>query len=119
MQIFPSHDALSERYRKTLYYGRLPETDRPSLPFTQLAVEQFTSCGLDALGEKLGRLDAARAGDITRNACAGPNSLVLALLLASVPELVDNLGDSFDSSILFTILTSSIRQLSKADGVIP
>jgi len=79
-QIFPSHDALSERYCKTLYYGRLPETDRPSLPFTQLAVEQFTSCGLDALGEKLGRLDAARAGDITRNACAGPNSLVLALL---------------------------------------
>merc|ERR1719273_1134500 len=79
-QIFPSHDALSERYCKTLYYGRLPETDRPSLPFTQLAVEQFTNVGLDALGDSLGRLDMARAADISRQACAGPNSLVLALL---------------------------------------
>merc|ERR1712183_537730 len=48
-QIFPSHDALSDRFCKTLYYGKLPTSDRPSL-------------------------------DITRNACAGPNSLVLALL---------------------------------------
>merc|ERR1712107_732540 len=29
---------------------------------------------------KLGRLDMARAADISRQACAGPNSLVLALL---------------------------------------
>merc|ERR1719209_2878992 len=79
-QVFPDHTAAETRYTRSLYYGALPATDRPSLPFTQLAVEQFTSCGLDALGEKLGRLDAARAGDITRNACAGPNSLVLALL---------------------------------------
>merc|ERR1712004_658604 len=46
----------------------------------RLAVDQFTSSGLDALGQKLGRLDMARAADISRQACAGPNSLVLALL---------------------------------------
>merc|ERR1711936_609808 len=79
-QIFPSHDALSDRFCKTLYYGKLPTSDRPSLNFTHVAVNQFTSSGLDALGQKLGRLDMARAADISRQACAGPNSLVLALL---------------------------------------
>jgi len=79
-QIFPSHDALSDRFCKTLYYGKQPHSDRPSLPFTNIAVDEFTNVGLDALGEKLGRLDMTRAADITRNACAGPNSLVLALL---------------------------------------
>eukprot|EP00092_Neocalanus_flemingeri_P003301 GFUD01003533.1.p1 GENE.GFUD01003533.1~~GFUD01003533.1.p1 ORF type:complete len:489 (+),score=178.89 GFUD01003533.1:154-1620(+) len=79
-QIFPSHSAQTSRFCKTLYYGKLPTSDRPSLPFTQLAVDQFTNVGLDALGEKLGRLDMARAADISRNACAGPNSLVLSLL---------------------------------------
>jgi hypothetical protein len=75
-QIFPAHDALSERVEKTLYYGRLPSTDRPSLPLTQLAVEQFASVGL----EKLARLDISRASDMSRDAYAGPTSLVLALI---------------------------------------
>jgi len=79
-QIFPAHDALSDRFCKTLYYGKQPASDRPSLHFTNIAVDEFTNAGLDALGEKLGRLDMTRAADITRNACAGPNSLVLALL---------------------------------------
>merc|ERR1712106_248356 len=79
-QIFPTHDALSDRFCKTLYYGKQPTSDRPSLAFTNIAVDQFTNVGLDALGEKLGRLDMTRAADITRHACAGPNSLVLALL---------------------------------------
>jgi len=80
-QIFPEHEMMSDRFRKTLYYGKLPNGgDRPSLPLTQLAVEQFTGVGLDALGEKLGRLDIGRASDISRQSCAGPNSLVLALL---------------------------------------
>merc|ERR1719334_1611993 len=60
--------------------AKKPTTDRPSLPFTSIAVDEFTNVGLDALGEKLGRLDMSRAADITRSACAGPNSLVLALL---------------------------------------
>merc|ERR1711872_934513 len=79
-QIFPEHDAMTDRFCKTLYYGKQPASDRPSLAFTNIAVDEFTNVGLDALGEKLGRLDMSRAADITRNACAGPNSLVLALL---------------------------------------
>jgi len=75
-QIFPSHDVLCDRVRKTLYYGRMPPTDRPSLPLTQLAVEQFADVGLT----KLARLDMARAADMSREACAGPTSLVLALI---------------------------------------
>merc|ERR1719348_679753 len=72
---------MSERFCRTLYYGKLPSGgDRPSLPFTQVAVEEFTGVGLDALGEKLGRLSMSRAADMTWQACAGPNSLVLALL---------------------------------------
>merc|ERR1712168_750433 len=79
-QVFPEHTAAETRYTRSLYYGALPATDRPSLPLTRLAGDQFTSSGLDALGQKLGRLDMARAADIPRQACAGPNSLVLALL---------------------------------------
>merc|ERR1711963_282666 len=79
-QVFPEHTAAETRYTRSLYYGALPATDRPSLPLTRLAVDQFTSSGLDALGQKLGRLDMARAADISRQACAGPNSLVLAML---------------------------------------
>jgi len=79
-QIFPEHDELYERYRKTLNYSKLPVTDRSSLPLTQLAVETFTNVGLDALGDSLGRLDVGRAGEMTRSSCVGPSSLVLALL---------------------------------------
>lgn len=43
-------------------------------------MDQFTNVGLDALGEKLGRLDVSRAAEMTRSACVGPSSLVLALL---------------------------------------
>ena len=43
------------------------------MPLPRLAVDQFTSSGLDALGQKLGRLDMARAADISRQACAGEN----------------------------------------------
>lgn len=79
-QVFPAHESLNDRFCKTFYYGRLPATDRTSLPLTQLAVDRFTGVGLDALGSKLGRLDMGRAADISRNACASPTSLVLALL---------------------------------------
>merc|ERR1712212_1460975 len=70
-QVFPEHTAAETRYTRSLYYGALPATDRPSLPLTRLAVDQFTSSGLDALGQKLCRLDMARAADISRQACAG------------------------------------------------
>merc|ERR1712213_254409 len=54
-QVFPEHTESETRYTRSLYYGVLPAT--------RLAVDQFTSSGLDALGQKLGRLDMARAAD--------------------------------------------------------
>lgn len=77
-QVFPDHEEQTERLLKTLYYGKLPVSDRPSLPLTKFAVDQFTNVGLDGL--KLGRLDVGRAAEITRAACVCPSSLVLALL---------------------------------------
>lgn len=79
-QIFAEHDFLSERFRKTLYYGQLPSSDRPSLPMTELCVEHFKGIGADALEEKLDSLDMVRAAEITKNTCASPTSLILALL---------------------------------------
>jgi len=94
-QIFPSHDLLSERVRKTCYYGKLPPTDRPSLPLTKLAVEQFSMVGL----HKLSRLDISRAADMTRDACASPTSLVFSLiyldrLKRSCPEYLHNVSSA-------------------------
>jgi hypothetical protein len=94
-QIFPSHDLLSERVRKTCYYGKLPPTDRPSLPLTKLAVEQFSMVGL----HKLSRLDITRAADMTRDACASPTSLVFSLiylerLKRSCPEYLHNVSSA-------------------------
>ena len=85
-QVFPEHTAAKTRYTRSLYYVALPATDRPSLPLksfqleftlmsisfgvtvilTRLAVDHFTSSGLDALGQKLGTLNMARATDISR-----------------------------------------------------
>merc|ERR1712209_197271 len=40
-QVFPEHTESETRYTRSLYYGFLPATDRPSLPLTRLAVDQF------------------------------------------------------------------------------
>lgn len=80
-QIFEEHDALSQRFRKTMYYGQLPTSgDRFSLSMTELCVEQFNDMGLEALEAKLNKLDMERAAEITKNTCASPTSLILALL---------------------------------------
>lgn len=93
--IFPAHDVLSERLRKSCYYGKLPPTDRPSLALTQLAVEQFSMVGL----HKLSRLDVARAAEMSREACASPTSLVFALiyldrLRRNSPDFLQNISSA-------------------------
>jgi len=116
-QIFAEHDELYERYRKTLNYSKLPVTDRSSLPFTQLAVDTFTNVGLDALGDSLGRLDVARASEITRTACVGPSSLVLALL--SLARLRRNNPDyltTISSADLFLVSMMVASKFLHDDG---
>ncbi|XP_040564944.1 protein CNPPD1 [Lepeophtheirus salmonis] len=76
-QIFPNYDALSDRLRKTMYYGEtLPNYDTPSLSLTEFSVEEF------ARGEfrRLDQLSISRAAWISQEACASPTSLLIALL---------------------------------------
>ena len=55
--------------------------DRLSLPVTELCVSTFNNLGLiDQLETKLNRLDVGRAAELTKETCASPTSLVLALL---------------------------------------
>jgi len=91
VQIFPEHEVLDERLSKSLYYGReTPSCDRLSLPITELCVDYFNLAGfdttltgqsdLDMTKSRLDRLDVARAAAVSRETCASPTSLVLALV---------------------------------------
>merc|ERR1711981_949622 len=77
-QIWSDFEINTERFRKSLYYGKTPSSDRISLPVTELTVSEFDDLGLDDI--KLNRLDMNRAAEITRETCASPTSLVLAFM---------------------------------------
>lgn len=76
-QIFTDHLKLNERFKKTLYYGKLPATECPSLPLSDAALELFTKTvpngGLDVL-------DMHYAASVSRKACISPCSLILAIM---------------------------------------
>ncbi|XP_074662902.1 protein CNPPD1-like [Tubulanus polymorphus] len=72
----PEHRRLSERLRKTLYYGKSPTTDRPSYPMTQIAVEFFQG----AAPKQFGLIDESFASFASRRSCMSPCSLMLAML---------------------------------------
>lgn len=112
-QIFPEHDSLSDRVQKTLYYSRMPSTDRPSLPLTQLAVDQYAGVGL----KKLARLDIARAAEMSREAYAGPTSLVLALIyLDRLKKLNPEYLKTVSSADLFLISMMVASKFLHDDG---
>ncbi|KAL3269058.1 hypothetical protein HHI36_008141 [Cryptolaemus montrouzieri] len=75
MQI--DHQKYIARITKSLYYGKLPKTDRLSLPVTELAAELFSEA---QRGKSLERLHLNTASSISRNACVSPCSLILAML---------------------------------------
>lgn len=77
LQIFSDHLELSERIRKTLYYGKLPTTDRPSLALTGISVEMFSKV-LPNDGLKV--LDMHYAASVSRRACITPCSMMLAMV---------------------------------------
>lgn len=72
-----NHNEFFDRITKSLYYSKLPMTDRLSLPVTEFAAELFTEV---QKGCSLERLDVDEASRISRNACVSPCSFVLALL---------------------------------------
>jgi len=72
----PDHAELTERLRKTLYFGKSPTSDRPSLPVTEIAVEFFR----EASPKELGKVDCYFAASASRKASMSPCSLMLGML---------------------------------------
>jgi len=98
-QIWKDFEDTTERFRKSLYYGRIPSSDRFSLPVTELCVANFNHLGLEGLEKKLDRLSIDRAAEITRETCSSPTSLVLALLYldrlrSSNPKYLSNISST-------------------------
>jgi len=102
-QLFDEHEALHKRLGKSLYYGgsECSSADRLSLPLTELCVDHFNRVmdveenpGDDVTDDEdyddeeevdddkrqQERLDVQRAAQVSRETCASPTSLVLALL---------------------------------------
>lgn len=79
LQIFGSHEALSETFRKSMYYGSsLPSRDRPSLAMTELFVDELDR--FKASHQSLDRLGMEKASQMSVSACASPTSFLLALV---------------------------------------
>jgi len=74
----PEHVQLRDRLCKTLYYGKMPTMDRPSLAMTELAVEVLQ----DVAPKELGRVDMDWAASVTREAVITPTSLILGMTYA-------------------------------------
>lgn len=70
------HEELSERFRKTFYYGKQPTTDRPSLPLTNLTVDFLNA----AVPKKLGKVDHYFAASSARHSCMSPCSMVMGMI---------------------------------------
>jgi len=83
----PEHVDLKKRLRKTLYYGKMPTIDRPSLAMTELAVELLQ----DLAPKEFGKVDMYWASDLTREACTSPCSFVLAMLYVKRLKKKDSL----------------------------
>ncbi|XP_022918358.1 protein CNPPD1 [Onthophagus taurus] len=77
LKTFGEHRTFLSRITKTLYYGKLPTTDRLSFPVTEFATELFSEAKKGASLERLHYNDAAT---ISRNACVSPCSFILAML---------------------------------------
>ncbi|XP_049816823.1 protein CNPPD1 [Schistocerca nitens] len=76
-KVIGDHEEFLSRINKTLYYGKLPTTERFSLPVSELAAELFSE---EKYGRSLDRLRLEEAASMSRNACVSPCSLVLALV---------------------------------------
>ncbi|XP_075220139.1 protein CNPPD1 [Lycorma delicatula] len=90
------HDEFLSRIKKTLYYGKIPLTERFSLPVSELAAELYTNV---KSGHSLERLCVEETAEISRNACVSPCSLILALfylerLKTCNPDYIDRVSPS-------------------------
>jgi hypothetical protein len=103
----PEHTELRERLCKTLYYGRMPSMDRPSLAMTELAVEMFQ----DVAPKEFGRIDMDWAAAVSRDVVMSPSSLMLGMTYAKRLKKKDSpYRHKISSSDLFLV---SVMMASK------
>lgn len=70
------NETFRNRIKKRLYYGKLPKTDRPSLPMTEVFVDALR----ETCPKTLGFLDVTSASKISRDACMSPCSMMLGMI---------------------------------------
>ncbi|XP_057379437.1 uncharacterized protein LOC130701472 [Daphnia carinata] len=98
------YSELTERLRKTLYYGSVPKASHSlnsSLPLTNVLVERFSESDSNLFLEKL---CFEYAAELSREACLSPCSLVVALIyLERLCQNNPNFVSSIPSSKLFLV----------------
>nr|CAG4634785.1 EOG090X069C [Alona affinis] len=110
--------ALSERIKKTLYYGSLPELSEDGAEFSH----SLTSVVVESFGQNdnnlfLEKLCFDYAADLSREACLSPCSLVLALIyLERLCDKNPNFVSSIPSSKLFLISVMMASKFLNDDG---
>lgn len=75
---FHDNTELNKRLCKTLYYGKMPSHDRPSLAMTELAVEVLQ----DMAPKELGKLDIDWAAAMSRELLMSPSSVMIGMMYA-------------------------------------
>nr|SVE86123.1 EOG090X069C [Daphnia similis] len=98
------YSELTERLRKTLYYGSVSKASHSlnsSLPLTRVMVEKFSETDSNLFLEKL---CFEYAAELSREACLSPCSLVVALIyLERLCQSNPNFVSSIPSSKLFLV----------------
>nr|SVE73556.1 EOG090X069C [Daphnia atkinsoni] len=111
------YSELTERLRKTLYYGSVSKasnTLNSSLPLTRVMVEKFSETDSNLFLEKL---CFEYAAELSREACLSPCSLVVALIyLERLCQSNPNFVSSIPSSKLFLISVMVASKFLNDDG---
>nr|SVE75754.1 EOG090X069C [Daphnia hispanica] len=111
------YSELTERLRKTLYYGSVSKGSHSlnsSLPLTRVIVEKFSETDSNLFLEKL---CFEYAAELSREACLSPCSLVVALIyLERLCQSNPNFVSSIPSSKLFLISVMVASKFLNDDG---
>ncbi|XP_062612525.1 protein CNPPD1-like [Saccostrea cucullata] len=108
------HEELSERLRKTLYYGKRPTTDRPSLPLTNLTVDFLNA----SVPKKLGKIDHYFAASSARHSCMSPCSMMMGMIYVNrLKKKKPDYMQQVSSSDLFLISMMMASKFLYDEGV--
>lgn len=91
---------LRERLCKTLYYGRMPALERPSLALTELAVDMLQ----EVAPRELGKVDMYWASDVSRNTTLSACPMTVGLMYAKrLKKKNSSFARQISSSDLFLV----------------